>query len=239
MAAFAAMARSRLMIVTKPRAWVCWSSGKDSAWALHVARQQQEVDVVGLLTTVTDAYGRVSMHGVREEVLEAQADAVGLPLYRARIPASCPNETYEAVMKLAVATAIEQGVTEMIFGDLFLEDVRAYRERRLQGTGVRPRFPLWGRPTHQLAIEMIDAGVRAYITCLDPRKVPRELAGRLFNRDVLEQLADDADHCAERGEFHTCVVEGPMFRRPLDVEVGETVERDGFVFTDLRLSGRP
>jgi len=220
-----------------PRAWLCWSSGKDSAWALHVVRQQGEVDVVGLLSTVTEPYDRVSMHGVRRELLEAQAAAAGLPLIQVTIPERCSNETYEAAMREAVERARADGVTEMIFGDLFLEDVRQYRERQLSGTGIAPRFPLWGLDTDRLAREMIASGLVAYVTCLDPRKVPRELAGCRYDESLLKRLGPGVDPCAEQGEFHTCVTAGPMFRRPIDVEPGETLQRDGFVFADLKLAG--
>ncbi len=222
--------------MSKPRAWLCWSSGKDSAWALHVVRQQGAIEVAGLLTTVTEPFARVSMHGVREELLRAQAEAAGLPLCRVPIPAPCPHEVYEEAMRKALDEAKRQGVTQMIFGDLFLEDVRAYRERMLGGSGMTPQFPLWGRPTRELAEEMIAAGLVAHVTCLDPAKMPRELAGRRFDRDFLARLPAEVDPCAERGEFHTCVSAGPMFRRPIPVAVGETVERDGFVFADLTLA---
>jgi uncharacterized protein (TIGR00290 family) len=222
--------------VSKPRAWVCWSSGKDSAWALHTARQQGDVEVVGLLTTVTEPYRRVSMHGVREEILRAQADALELPLVRVPIPAPCTNETYQQAMGAAIKEARRQEVTHMIFGDLFLEDIRAYRETQLAGTGMTPMFPLWLRPTRQLAEEMIAAGLRAYVTCVDPKRLPSAMAGRVFDREFLCQLPADVDPCAERGEFHTCVTAGPMFSRPITVELGETVGRDGFVFADLKLA---
>jgi uncharacterized protein (TIGR00290 family) len=222
--------------MSKPRAWLCWSSGKDSAWALHVVRSQGDVDVVGLLCTVTEPYDRVSMHGVRADVLDAQAAAAGLPLLKVPIPAPCPNETYEAAMRRAVDQARADGVTEMIFGDLFLEDVRQYRERQLSGTRITARFPLWGRDTAALARQMIAAGLVAYVTCLDPRKVPRDLAGRRYDEPFLARLGPDVDPCAEHGEFHTCVTAGPMFSRPIHVEPGETQQRDGFVFTDLILS---
>ncbi len=221
--------------MAKPRAWVCWSSGKDSAWALHCVRQQGDVEVVGLLTTVTETYGRVSMHGVREEVLHAQAQAAELPLYRVPIPAPCSNTVYEAAMAEAIGRARQQGVTHMVFGDLFLEDIRAYRERQLAGTGLTPLFPLWLRPTAELAREMIGAGLAARVTCLDPKRMPRHLAGHPFDAEFLAQLPPHVDPCAERGEFHTCVTGGPVFCRPISVQVGETVEREGFVFTDLRL----
>jgi uncharacterized protein (TIGR00290 family) len=200
-----------------------------------VARQQGEVEVVGLLTTVTEPYARVSMHGVREDLLVAQAAETGLPLYRVPIPSPCPNEVYEDAMRKALEVASQQHVTRMIFGDLFLEDVRAYREKMLDGSGIVPLFPLWGRPTRELAEEMIAAGLVAHVTCLDPKKIPRELAGRQFDRGFLARLAPNVDPCAERGEFHTCVSAGPMFRRPIAVKVGETVEREGFVFADLLL----
>ncbi len=220
----------------KPRAWLCWSSGKDSAWALHVTRRQGDVEIVGLLTVVTEPYCRVSMHGVREQILAAQAEAAGLPLVRVPIPASCSNEVYEQAMGRAVEQARRREVTEMIFGDLYLEDVRAYREAQLDGSGITPRFPLWMRPTAELAGEMIAAGLVAHVTCLDPQKVPRELAGEVFDESLLQRLPDDVDPCAEQGEFHTCVSAGPMFDRPISVEVGEIVQREGFVFADLVLT---
>ena len=221
----------------KPRAWLCWSSGKDSAWALQVARRQGDVEIVGLLTVVTERYRRVSMHGVRETVLLAQAEAAGLPLHRVSIPRDCSDEVYREKMSGAIERAREEDVRQMIFGDLFLEDVRAYREAQLSDSGIAARFPLWGRPTAELAAEMIAAGLVAHVTCLDPAKVPRELAGCVFDETLLERLPEDVDPCAERGEFHTCVSAGPMFSRPIGVEVGEIVERAGFVFADLTLAG--
>ena len=220
----------------KLRAWLCWSSGKDSAWTLHVTRRQNDVDVVGLLTVVTEPYARTSMHGVREDVLAAQAEAVGLPLVRVPIPAVCSDEVYQDAMRGALDEAKSQGVEQMIFGDLFLEDVRAYRERQLAGTGIAAGFPLWKLPTAELAREMIAAGLVAHIASLDPKKVSRELAGHPFDEELLARLPAEADPCAERGEFHTCVSAGPMFAHSIPVEVGKTVERDGFVFTDLKLA---
>ena len=220
----------------KPRVWMCWSSGKDSAWALHVLRQEGDVEVVGLLTTITEPYARVSMHGVRVAVLDAQARATGLPLHRVLIPAPCSNEVHAERMRAAIAAAKQQGVTHMAFGDLFLKDIRAYRETQLAGTGITPLFPLWLKPTAALAREMIAGGLVAHVTCLDPKRVPRELAGHRFDEEFLARLPADADPCAENGEFHTCAVAGPMFRHPLAVRVGETVEREGFVFTDLMLA---
>ncbi len=219
----------------KDRAWVCWSSGKDCAWALHVVRQQGEVDVTGLLCVVTEPYQRASMHAVRQEVLAAQADAASLPLHIAYIPTGCTHQLYEEAMGQAVRRARTEGVTHMIFGDLFLADVRRYRQTQLTGTGVAPLFPLWGRATDKLAAEMIASGLIAHITCLDPRKVPRELAGARFDEDLLARLGPDVDPCAEHGEFHTCVSAGPMFGRAIPVKIGRTVEREGFVFSDLTL----
>jgi len=219
----------------KPRAWLCWSSGKDSAWALEVVRRRGEVEVVGLLTVVSEAYGRVSMHGVREELLVAQAEAARLPLCRVPIPAPCSNQAYEEAMGRAVRQAAAEGVTHMIFGDLFLEDVRGYRQRQLAGSGVAPLFPLWKCPTAETADEMIQAGLIAHVTCLDPKKVPADLAGEVFDRRFLDRLPAEVDPCAENGEFHTCVSAGPMFTHPIPVEVGQTVQQDGFVFADLKL----
>jgi uncharacterized protein (TIGR00290 family) len=209
-----------------------WSSGKDSAWTLHVLRSQG-VPPAALLTTVTEAFGRVSMHGVRESVLRAQADAAELPLITVGIPSPCPNEIYEERMGHAVRSLVAQGFTHVAFGDLFLEDVRRYREDRLRGTGLEPIFPLWNRPTGALAREMIDGGLRAHITCLDPRTMPKELIGRRFEEALLDALPAEVDPCGERGEFHTCVTAGPMFSRPIVVTPGAVIERDGFVFMDL------
>jgi uncharacterized protein (TIGR00290 family) len=220
----------------RPRALVAWSSGKDSAFALHFERSRGEVEFVGLLTTLTDPYGRVSMHGVREAILDRQAEALGLPCRKVRIAAGCVNAEYERAMGEAVATARAEGVTHIVFGDLFLEDVRAYRERMLAGSGISPLFPLWGRDTAALAAEMIGAGLEATIVCLDPRRLPPAFAGRPFDAVFLSELPEGVDPCGENGEFHTCVTGGPMFRESLDTVRGETVERDGFVFTDLRLS---
>ena len=219
------------------KAWAAWSSGKDSLWALHVARQSPDLDVVGLLTTITEPYHRVSMHAVREELLEAQAAALGLQVCRVYIPAPCSDEQYSAAMRRALDGACQQGVTRMVFGDLYLEDVRAYREQRLAGTGIEPVFPLWGSDTAGRAREMIAGGVRAYLTSLDPRVMPREMAGRAFDDAFLDALPEGVDACGERGEFHTFAWDGPGFRQPVPVAVGETVERDGFVFTDLVTTG--
>ncbi|MGA8542082.1 MAG: ATP-binding protein [Thermoplasmata archaeon] len=219
----------------RPRAVVSWSSGKDSAFSLHEVRRAGALDVVGLLTTVTETYGRVSMHGVRESILEAQAEAAGLPLYKVAIPSPCPNEVYEQAMGTMLGRLRTDGVSRVVFGDLFLEDVRAYREEKLRGTGVEPVFPLWGRPTRALAEEMIDAGLRATIVALDPRHLPAKFAGRAFDRQLLAEFPDGTDPCGERGEFHTCVTDGPMFSHPIAVRPGPVVVRDGYVFADLEL----
>ena len=214
-----------------------WSSGKDSAWMLHVLRREGTGKPAGLLTTVNESANRVAMHAVRAEVLEAQAEAAGLPLITVPIPSPCPNDVYEARMSAAIAAARAGGFTHVAFGDLFLEDVRRYREERMQGTGLTPIFPLWLRPTAALAREMLDGGLEAYVTCVDPRVLPASFAGRRFDAPLLADLPAGVDPCGERGEFHTCVVGGPMFSKRIDVEPGVTVERDGFVFADLRLGG--
>ena len=219
--------------MTRPRALVAWSSGKDAAWALHELRQRGDVEVVGLLTTVTETFERVSMHAVRKALLERQAAALGLPCREVRIPWPCPNERYEAEMARALAEARAAGVTRVAFGDLFLADVRAYRESRMAGSGVEPLFPLWGRDTAALAREMIAGGLRASLTCVDPRRLDRAFAGRAFDAALLEALPSDVDPCGERGEFHTFAWDGPMFSAPIPVAGGEVVEREGFVFADL------
>ena len=210
-----------------------WSSGKDSAWALYLARTKRHVDVVGLLTTVNEAADRVAMHAVRRELLETQAARLLLDLVTVDLPSPCPNEIYAQRMGEAVALAQADGVTEMVFGDLYLEDVRAYREEMLAGTGIAPVFPLWQRPTDALAREMIDSGVRAYITCVDPRVLPGEFAGRAFDESFLRDLPDGVDPCGENGEFHSFVWDAPGFTSPIRVTPGEIVERDGFVFADV------
>ena len=215
-----------------------WSSGKDSAWMLHVLRTERIGQPAALLTTVNESANRVAMHAVRRDVLEAQGHAAGLPLIVIPIPHPCPNEVYEERMSAAIAHAKTEGFTHVAFGDLFLEDVRRYREQRMEGTGLTPIFPLWLRPTDALAREMIDGGLEAYLTCVDPRAVPPSLVGRRFDETLLRDLPAGADPCGERGEFHTCAVAGPMFSKRVDVRVGETVERDGFVFGDLELTER-
>jgi uncharacterized protein (TIGR00290 family) len=214
------------------KTWLSWSSGKDSAWSLHTLRQAG-VEVAGLFTTVNAAFDRVAMHAVRRTLVEAQARATGIVLHVVDIPYPCPNAEYERIMGGLVARARADGVGAMAFGDLFLADIRAYRERQLAGTGIAPIFPLWGRDTHALAREMIDGGLVAHVTCVDPARVDRSLAGRAFDRAFLGDLPGNADPCGENGEFHTFVSAGPMLRRPLAVRPGDIAERDGFVFADL------
>lgn len=211
-----------------------WSSGKDSAWALHVLRQNPDFTVAGLFCTVNAAFDRVAMHGVRRELLQRQAEAVGLPVQVLEIPYPCSNDDYAAVMSAFVEQARRDGVECFAFGDLFLEDIRRYREERLAGTGITPLFPLWGIPTAELAQTMVAGGLQARVTCLDPRQLPPSFAGRAFNAEFLRELPPGVDPCGENGEFHTFAHDGPMFRQPVPLTVGETVERDGFVSTDLR-----
>lgn len=216
---------------------ISWSSGKDSAWMVHVLRQRgDDVQLAGLLTTINEAAERVAMHAVRVDVLQAQADALGLPLWRIPIPSPCPNEVYERAMGAAVARAVAEGFTHVAFGDLFLEDVRRYREERLAGTGLTPLFPLFGADTAALARDMIAGGLRARITCLNPKILDRSFAGREFDASLLADLPSEVDPCGERGEFHTCSYDGPMFHHPVPIDTGITVERDGYIFTDLTLA---
>jgi uncharacterized protein (TIGR00290 family) len=216
---------------------VSWSSGKDSAWMLHVLRASHQAAVAGLLTTTNSAFNRVAMHGVRRDVLEAQAQAAALPLHVVPLPWPCSNADYERLMGDAVAGFVRDGFTHVAFGDLFLEDVRQYREDRLAGTGLAPLFPLWKTTdTRALAGTMIDASLRATLATVDPRVLDRTFAGRTFDHALLAALPDGVDACGERGEFHTCVWDGPMFAHPVPLTVGEVVTRDGFTFADLLLA---
>lgn len=219
------------------KVWLAWSSGKDAAWALHLLRRHPQVEVTGLLTTITDRYGRVSMHGVREVLLEAQAEAAGLPLYKVYIPSPCPNETYEAAFERILALARSRGVSGVAFGDILLRDVREYRERQLARVGMEALFPLWGEDSRELALRMCRAGLRAWLTCLDPRKMPRHLIRAGFDEGFVAALPEGVDPCGENGEFHTFAYEGPMFARPVLVCPGEVVEREGFLFRDLLPAG--
>jgi uncharacterized protein (TIGR00290 family) len=210
-----------------------WSSGKDSALALHEVRSAGEVDVAGLLTTVNAAAGRVAMHDVRRVLLEQQAAALGLPLHVVELPWPCPNPVYEQLMSAATDAARRQDVSQIIFGDLFLADIRAYREASLAGTGLTPVFPLWHRPTAELSREILAQGIRAVITCVDPSQAPKAIAGRPYDQALLATLPASVDPCGENGEFHTFVTDAPGFAHPLEVTTGETAERNGFLFTDL------
>jgi uncharacterized protein (TIGR00290 family) len=212
-----------------------WSSGKDSAWTLHLLRQQNEHEIVGLLTTVNQTFNRVAMHGTRVELLRAQAESAGLPLIELPLPWPCSNETYESVMQSACSDAIARGVEVIAFGDLYLQDIRAYREKQLQSTGLTPIFPLWEIPTDKLAQQMISGGLRARLTCIDPKSLPHSFAGREFDAALLSNLPSGTDPCGENGEFHTCVYAGPMFSQPIEITTGDTVERDGFVYADMTM----
>jgi uncharacterized protein (TIGR00290 family) len=220
----------------RPKAWMSWSSGKDSMLALQTVRSAGEVDVVGLVTTVNGA-GRVAAHEVRRALVEAQADALDLPLSIVELPRPCPNDIYEARMAAALDTATRSGVNHIVYGELFLADVRAYREQSLIGTGITPVFPLWLQRTDRVAQEILAQGIRAVITCVDPGQAPASIAGRWYDDELLESLPAQVDPCGENGEFHTLVVDGPGFAPPLDVTIGDTSERDGFVFTDVLPAG--
>jgi len=215
------------------RVLLSWSSGKDSAWSLHVLRQDPRLEVVGLLTTLNEAFDRVAMHAVRRELLEAQAEAAGLPLQAIPIPWPCSNEQYERIMADVCAQARQAGVEAVAFGDLFLRDIRAYREQQLRGSGLEPLFPLWNLDTRDLARDMIAGGLRAKLTCVDPKRLAPAFAGRDFDQQFLDDLPAGVDPCGENGEFHSFVYAGPVFGRALRVQIGEIVERDGFVFADV------
>lgn len=216
-----------------PKAFVSWSSGKDSAFALCEARRLGLAEIVGVVTTVNERYDRVAMHGVRSDLLDRQIAALQLPAVKVLIPAPCTNAIYEARMADACDAIKASGVQHLVFGDLFLQDIRAYRERNLAAIGMTPIFPLWGRDTRRLAAEMIESGIVARVVCLDPKQTPTTFAGRRFDATLLNDIPAHVDPCGENGEFHTVVTEGPMFSAPIGVSIGETVERDGFVFTDV------
>ncbi len=216
------------------KALLSWSSGKDSAWALQVLRAQPDIELAGLLTTFNREADRVAMHAVRRELVEMQAAAVSLLLYPVELPWPCPNEEYENILTGALTELKDRlSITHVAFGDLYLEDVRAYREKQMDRLGLTPLFPIWGQPTNELAHQMVAAGVKAWLTCVDPKQLPREFAGRAYDDRLLGEFPDGVDPCGENGEFHTFAWDGPMFASPVHVSVGERVERDGFVFTDL------
>jgi uncharacterized protein (TIGR00290 family) len=217
------------------RTLLSWSSGKDSAWALHVLRQQGDHEVVGLLTTFNRVADRVAMHGVRRKLVEAQATAVGVPLWEVDLPSPCSNADYESIMRETCKAAVMAGIECIAFGDLFLTDIRAYREKQLEGSGLQPIFPVWGLPTRELARSMIASGVKAKLACIDCQRLNPGFAGREFNEQLLSDFPAETDPCGENGEFHTFVYAGPMFRNDLTLEVGEVVRREQFAFADLLL----
>jgi len=217
----------------KKRTLLSWSSGKDSAWALYILRQQPDKEVVGLFCTVNQEFERVAMHAVRIELIHQQAENVGLPIQLIPIPHPCSDSEYETIMKDFIEQAKQQGIEYFAFGDLFLEDVRRYREVSLADTGITPIFPLWGIPTEELSKEMVNSGLRAKITCVDPKHLPADFAGQEYGKSFLERIPTNIDPCGENGEFHSFAFDGPMFKKAVNILVGETVSRDGLIFTDL------
>jgi uncharacterized protein (TIGR00290 family) len=215
------------------RTLLSWSSGKDSAWSLEVLRQQADTEVVGLLTAVNQSYQRVAVHAVRLELLRSQAEAVGLPLHIIDLPSPCSNLQYEAAMQKAIEEAKRERVECLAYGDLFLQDIREYREAQLIGSGITPLFPLWGMPTDQLARRMIAGGLRALVSCVDPGRLPASFAGREFDRSFISELPAIVDPCGEGGEFHTFAFNGPMFTQPVNIQVGSIEEREGFIYADI------
>jgi uncharacterized protein (TIGR00290 family) len=216
-----------------PKILLSWSGGKDSAWALEMLRRRRQYEVVGLLTTINETFRRVAIHGYREALLDEQAAAAGLPVWKVDLPFPCTNAEYEARMAVVAERAVREGIYGMAFGDLFLEEIRDYRLKKLAGTGLEAIFPVWGIPTEQLAEEMVAGGLKAYLACVDPRVLDRSFAGRRFDAQLLKELPAGVDHCGERGEFHTFACGGPMFSRSIGVTPAEVVERDGFVYADL------
>ena len=222
--------------MAKKKAVVSWSTGKDSAYAYYLVAQSDEYEVVGLLTTITGTFGRVAMHGTREAILDAQAERIGMPIHKVKIPWPCTNEIYESTMGAAFEQLKADGITHIIFGDLYLEDIRSYREASVNGTGLTCVFPLWGMDTDELSKAMTASGLQAVLVCIDPKALQKDFAGQLYNQELVADLPVDADPCGENGEFHTAVVNGPMFDRPIDYSIGETVERSGFIYTDVLLA---
>ena len=221
------------------RVLVSWSSGKDSAWALWQLQQDAGVELCGLLTTFNQAADRVAMHAVRRELVRRQSQRAGLELWEVELPSPCTNQEYEARMQAVIERAQATGVTHIAFGDLFLQDIRAYRERMLEGTGIEPLFPVWQMETRRLSRTLVDAGVVAHLTCVDPKQLDPKFVGRRYDHSLLDDLPAGVDPCGENGEFHTLVSAGPMFSEALDVRVGERIERDGFWFADVMPSSNP
>ena len=219
--------------MTIKKTLLSWSSGKDSAWALHTLRQRSDLEIAGLVTTMNQLYQRVAIHAVRLELLQRQAESVGLPLHVIDLPYPCSNSQYEAAMKKFIEQSRQQGIECMAFGDLFLADIKEYRQAKLSGTGITPLFPIWLKPTGDLAREMISSGLRAVVTCVDPKQLPVSFAGREFNEEFLLNLPEQVDPCGELGEFHTFAFDGPMFSKPVNIEVGEITEREGFIYADV------
>jgi uncharacterized protein (TIGR00290 family) len=220
----------------KPKALLSWSSGKDCAWSLHIVRQRGDIDIVGLLTTFNEAFDRVAMHGVRRELVDAQARAANLPLMSIPLPWPCSNTEYESRMSAAIARAKADGITHMVFGDLFLEDIRQYRIDKLRGTGIEPLFPIWGsrNDTIGLSKDMLAAGLKAKLACVDSKQLDAKFSGREFDAKLLEDLPPTVDRCGENGEFHTFCYDGPMFSKPINIHCGEIIDREGFIYTDIR-----
>jgi uncharacterized protein (TIGR00290 family) len=217
----------------KKKTLLSWSSGKDSAWVLYLLQQNLGIEIIGLFTVMNQKYNRVSMHATRLEMLEQQANAVGLPLQTIDLPDPCTNEQYDAVMQRFVMESASNGIECMAFGDLFLEDIRKYRENQLKGTGIEPIFPLWEIPTAELAELMLSAGIEAYVSSIDLKRLPSHFAGRKWSRDLLKEFPHDCDPCGENGEIHTVIVGGPMFTKSVPIKIGEIVERNGFAYADI------
>ena len=217
----------------KRKVLMSWSSGKDSAWALHKLQQNPDIDLLGLFCTVNKEFDRVAMHGVRVGLLQKQADSIGLPLQIIEIPNPCSNADYETIMGQFVERAKSDNIDCFAFGDLFLEDVRNYREEKLKGSGIKPIFPIWGMPTDKLSREMISSGLRTVITCINPKQTPKQFIGREFDDGFLDELPDTVDPCGENGEFHSFVFDGPMFKEKIEIVVGDIVQREGFIFADV------
>lgn len=218
------------------RVILSWSSGKDSAWALYKMQQSEDIEIIGLLTTVNSKFNRVAMHGVREDLLDAQAEAADLRLFKIPLPWPCSNADYEKALRAAfIQFKDEYEITHIAYGDLFLEDVRQYRVDLMKGSGIQPLFPIYGLPTKELAAEMVSSGLSAYLACIDPKQLDKDMAGSVFNDDFLSKINTTVDPCGENGEFHTFTYSGPMFNSEINVRVGESLCRDGFIFTDLIL----